>query len=248
MTIDEQQMQQKLQEVSVKSIFRPHKGESKFTLWWKKKVVTYLTQKHPGRKRYEKIHYWAKRRVFQPGIKLLTFLLKDHMIKSLDDIPQEWYNNHIRMFYYSSMKGIDDIWEKFIYNFKVNKKDYPTSKDYLKWIKKTELYSYVNRSNAIKILCTEFLEDTVDREWVNFFMLRMWHVMNDFYGGNVPKPGAYPMYNSTTQHNPNYFIQGMNNVVWNKENIDFEEVIKEEPNDTNKKTNGKSKRTNKKST
>ena len=57
----------------------------------------------------------------------------------------------------------------------------------------------------MKILLTTILEDTFDREVLNYFLLRMWHEMNIYYKGKVPMPGEYPVYVSKFANNPVYF-------------------------------------------
>jgi len=76
------------------------------------------------------------------------------------------------------------------------------------------------RQTIIDIWLTEILEDTVDREWFNFSILRLTRQMMKFYGispeeiKKIPRPGSYPIYKSSNDTNPEYHIQNIHHPVW----------------------------------
>ncbi len=199
------------------NIFRPVKGkpDGKVKKWIKKKMVAYLMGDNLFKKRFTQIHVVAKNKIFKVLMKRFVNVIGEHMVKGLDDIPAQWYNNHIRIFYNSWQNGLDDMFTELIYKLdRPDVKGFENKEAYLAWLKNSRYWSHENRQTIINVWITEILEDTADREWLNFFMLRMWHDMNDFYKGNVPKPGDYPVYTSPTQHNREYFEENRNEPVW----------------------------------
>ncbi len=200
--------------------------------WLRKKVIRYLQETTPEMKRYLRIHHWAKRKIFQRGIKIFRFVLKKYIIKSDAQIPQYWNNNHIRIFYNSFVFGLEDAFKYMVWNMANNKfrEKYKGDTDkYIKWIKNKGHWSYQNRRDFIGIWTCEILEDTFDREWLNMAMMRMAHRMMEHYGVSelerlkVPQPGQYPVYLSPNQNNPNYWMKNNHLPVWN-----HNELVKEE--------------------
>lgn len=76
------------------------------------------------------------------------------------------------------------------------------------------------RKTIINIWMTEVMEDTVDREWFNFSVLRLTRQMMHLYGvhpteiAKIPKPGEYPIYKACIDYNPDYHINNANRPVW----------------------------------
>ena len=171
----------------------------------------------PYMKRYKRIHVWAKNKLFKNGLRIMKKVLKNYTIEDIDKIPNEWYNAHHRMFYHCWHKALDSVFTKMIYPMgKCDAKKFKSPDDYLQHIKLSGYWSYQNRSDIIKIWMCEIMEDTVDREWVNFFMMENYWAMHRFYNGNVPKPNGkdFPVYKSMTQMNPEYFINGRHRPKW----------------------------------
>ena len=155
-----------------------------------------------------------------------------YLIQQFDDIKPNWYNNHARIFYHSWELGLKDMWKKMIWQqIKLSGKKHKakSADDLYKINKYGNRRSYTSRMLIMRLWVTEVLEDTVDREFMNFFMLRMYHTLHKFYDGNVPKPGEYPIFLAGTGYNPKYFFDNINNPVWQPDEIDWfdEDEVKE---------------------
>ena len=175
------------------------------------------------RKRFNVIHNFLKTKLMYP---ILNFIAKKggkYLVQTEQDIPAEWYNNHVRMFYHSFEQGYHDMWYdfKFIRNtakFKEFKEDYTTFFNNDKYSNQSP--SYKSRIMALNIAATEICEDTVDREWLNMSVLRLTHSMMQHYGVSteemkkVPKPREFPVYDTSMEHNPKYFFENRNHKVW----------------------------------
>jgi len=216
--------------IAQKQIFMPVKDyDGKIKKWVKKKMMDYLYKNSPEMKRYLRIHHWAKRKLFQRGIKVFRRVFGKYMIRGDKEIPPEWYNNHIRIFYNSFTMGLKDTWKHMVWNMPGNRN--PEWRNQFKndpeiFFKKSILdanqWSFCNRRDLMGIWVTEILEDTFDREWINMTMMRMTHEMMDWYGvseeerNKVPRPGQYPIYLSSNQNNPQYHLQHQNHPVIGK--------------------------------
>ena len=237
------------------SIFMPVVDkEGKFKLWVKRKMMDYLYNSSPQMKRYLRIHHWAKRKVFQNGIKIFRKIMNKYIIKKDEQIPKEWYNNHLRIFYNSFTIGLKDTWEHMVWKMPAhNQKEYhkkfknDPEHHFYKEIVGKDHWSFCNRKDIIGIWMAEILEDTFDREWINMTMMRITHEMMEYYGipeemrNRVPKPGQYPVYLSKNEHNPLYHLNFAKHPVIGKI-WEPKEVIKYGKNSRNKKSNSKCKR------
>jgi len=241
----------KIQDAANKTIFRPIvKKPGRFELWLKKKMVSYLNKRDPYYNRFMVIHHNNKTKILHRflrlglGINLNTWLLnpvyawfkrrmKDYLIKGLDDIPAEPHNNHLRIFYWCWLKSLDQFWTKFVYCLpgRVDKKRFPTEQIYLDSLKNSKMSfqdrdSHARRKLLIDLWMTEITEDTADREWLNMFLLNIYHQVHQYYGGKVPYPGDQPMYDSGGPHNPKYFLWWDSQKLWHppesKERIEEE--------------------------
>jgi hypothetical protein len=239
-----------------KQIFRPSKKPSKFKTWLNTKLINYLEKNSENGKRFKAIHILLKRRLVCPSLRFVRWLLRKHIIDSDEKIPKEWYNNHARIFYDSFHQGHGDMWKLMVY--RQNEISYAegtsackpndTADEYLAHLKKINHPSYMYRKYIIDIWVTEILEDTADREWLNFSMMRLTHEMMELYGvhpderNKVPRPGQYPIYLSGGPNNPPYFIANRNMPIWrNKHDKEREEPSKNDEtvktgNEDNKRT------------
>lgn len=174
--------------------------------------------------RFRKVHVWAKNKLAYPLLKLFEKVLGKHLIKTIDDIPSTWYNNHMRMMYWSWEQGLEDMW--LLQHREMNqsrKKKFVTSDRYLEEF----VYHKYDTGNKYRkmifqIWLTEAMDDTIDREWFNMYVLRLTHEMMKHYGVSeeemkkVPKVGEYPIFKSGIEYNPGYFIENRNMKVWKK--------------------------------
>jgi len=182
-------------------------------------------------RRFNRIHKVVKVRIVHNALKFLEKVIGKYIIKSSDDIPKKWYNNHLRILYNCWELSIRDMFEILTYNqikFNGNEKkrkkflkDYPTAKKFVDKSGVNKQRSWTSRMMLMRLYMTEVLEDTADREMMNFFMMRVTHEMMMFYGvdvnerAKVPLPGQFPVYYSKTGSYPEYFIKGRNLPVWN---------------------------------
>jgi len=202
------------------SIFRPiTKKESKINKWIKKKMIEHLQKSSPEAKRWHWIHRIVKFRFMHPFLKFLGKFMGKYLIKGSQDIPAEKYNNHIRIFF--------DSWEKALKDMLIGidctlrHKSGPEIEKYKKTIHTNP--AYTARMLLLRLWLTEILEDTADREWLNFFMLRMYHEMHELYGGNVPDIGEFPHYLSLRDGDISYFMKHDRYPLWeSKYEVDLE--------------------------
>ena len=159
-------------------------------------------------KRYNVIHYCLKK-LFYPFLKIGEYIVRKYMVTHVEQVPKEWYNNHIRIFYNTAVKSIRDTF--YNVNFKIDVKRY--GKDaHLDFFKPENLHKdrgFRLRKLACDLLVTEILEDTFDREWINKTMLGMYHELHKLYKGNVPTPEEYPVYDSKQGNDFKYFVKGI---------------------------------------
>ena len=174
--------------------------------------------------RFLSFHQGFKCGIIYPIFNWISKKVSKYLVKELDDIDEGWHNNINRMWYWSMRQGLWDLW----YHFKYDVKSYPKHSklrvkkfgsfdNFVKHYKvKKKWTSHKSRMMGLNIILTEIMEDTVDREWFNFGLLRFWHEMNDFYKdkGGVPKPGEFPIYDVKTENYPEYFVCNMNHPVW----------------------------------
>lgn len=218
-----------IQEAANITIFRPVEGESRIEKWIRIKMINYLRSHDPYTHRFMRIHHYTKSHLIHPILRFIQRRMRGYAIEEFTDIPAVPWNNHIRMFRWCWEKSLDDFWTKFVYCLpgRVNKEKHPTEQAYIDNIRKSrntfqDKESHARRLLLINLWITEILEDTADREWLNMFMLRMYHELHKHYGGKVPYPGQQPLYDSGGPFNPNYFM------AWNKEKLwvpDDKEVI-----------------------
>jgi hypothetical protein len=190
----------------------------------KERMIKYLNDTHPAKSRFMRIHVLVKAKLVFPGIKFLKWLLREYLVKDLNSIPNTWYNAHHRMFYWCWDRALEDEWRLHYYDTNPDnpKSKGLTSDEFYDKVRKTNK-SHIFRMNIIQIWMTEMLEDTVDREWCNFFVMRMTHEMMKFYGVSeaemkkVPMPGEFPIYKCGIQINPPYFMMNRHRRNWNPE-------------------------------
>jgi hypothetical protein len=174
------------------------------------------------RKRWMWIHYTVKKWLMYPLLKFIKKRIGKYLVKSINDIPDEWNNNWLRMFYHSFDKGLDDMWIYMHYD--MNPKHgakYPKFKEYLTFCRRKDNQGDWGRRLLINIWMTEVLEDSIDREWFNMSIMNLVHSAMSFYGiadtemKKVPKPGEFPVYKTANEFNPIYFVTNMDYPVWN---------------------------------
>ena len=191
-------------------IFRPIEGKN----------IHDMEDNKEYRKRFHIIHRVIKNSLIYPVLFFIEKRIGKYLVRKIDDIPEKWFNNHIRMFYHSFNKGLFDMW---IYKYRglKSKRTGKTDGEYLNdFIFKKRNLSHWSRSMLINIWCTEVMEDTIDREWFNMSIMNLAHRMMEHYGvskkerDKVPKPGQFPVYKSMTASNPQYFINNTNEKTW----------------------------------
>jgi len=197
-------------------------------------------------KRFNFHHKFIKR-IVQKVIPFLLDKFNPYIVKNINDFKPIWYNNLLRIWYWSENKGIDDMW---IYMHReMNpqwKQAYKTPSNYLKnlipWRQKN---SDKWAREIIDLQATEILEDSIDREVRNMAVLNQTHEVMKLFGvseaqrNKVPKPGDFPVWSSGVEYDPKYFITNMNMGVWKEpEPFDYD---KEEEEKKNAKNNEKHK-------
>lgn len=198
----------------------------RFMFWFRRKLIWVLDMTFPDKRRYYRIHFFMKNRLLHPAMKFLMKVLGKDRVKSDNDIPHEWYNNHIRLFRYCLKESFDDIWRIMIALQKSKQREVAgeryreKSKEVLEKAKSKPSRSYKTRQFAADLWITEMCEDTVDREQCNYLCMRIFHEMAMLYGVSVeearkvPVPGQWPVYVARAQYDPQYFIQGATFPVW----------------------------------
>jgi hypothetical protein len=208
------------------TIFRPPKKENRLKEWARQKMTKWLIKEEYGKKRFRIIHR-IKLAFVHPLLKYIQFKFGKYMVQNLDDIPANWWNNHLRMFYWCfADKGLEDMW-KYMHWYQnpghFKKQGYNTPQEFFdNYILKHSGYnlSHRHRQLLIKIWMTEVQEDTVDREWINMGVLHLAKECARHYGvaeeelKKIPEPGQFPIYLSTGPHSPNYFLRNRKDKVW----------------------------------
>ena len=218
--IKEEDMQQAVKQ----TIFRPAPPDTKVQGWLRNKANKYVQKSDQGRKRFVRVHMIVKAKLAYPLLKCVDKYLDKYLVRSLDEIPAQAHNNILRMFFWASNKGLEDMWKKFYWTMNPGGKKIQgdTPDGFYERTKKNNK-SHKYRETIINILLTEAAEDTVDREWLNFSCLRFTHAMMNHYGvskeeaDKVPKSGDYPIYLSTNQQNPDFFLKFIGSKVWKPE-------------------------------
>jgi hypothetical protein len=152
-------------------------------------------------KRYHFLHVMIKNKIFKPAKRILMWLFGRHLVHEVSDIPDEPYNNLLRIHLWSRKCSVDFVFKYLCYNLGRGNKPFNTREEYLDWCKKGNFWSYNNRLDVDKLLMTMQLEDTIDREILIRSMLFSYHAMNEAFDGDVPFPWEYPMYKSTYNMN-----------------------------------------------
>ena len=161
---------EKVQKESVRDIFRPGEGAT----WWELKRLNMAKWVFGGdyrHKRYQRIHVFLKSVCFHFGLKIIDKYVGRYMVKELKDIPETWYNNHLRMFYNRATLAIDDIWKFMVFKTSGWTKQYQrhisTPEELLEYVKSVNYHSYRRRRGFINALVTEMCEDTFFTTWKN---------------------------------------------------------------------------------
>lgn len=165
--------------------------------------------------RFNLIHRIIKSKIIHPFLTFVSKKFGKHLINSVEGIPATWFNTHQRIFFDSFDKGLMDMW-LYTYRDMWNEKRYKgmSEEEYLKELDLDNNISHKNRMNIIKCWITYILEDSIDRDWLNFSMLRMYHAMHEYYDGNVPKPEEYPRYASAKEYFKEYHEGHIIDEVW----------------------------------
>jgi len=184
------------------------------------------------RARFRLIHHNLKRGIIHPILNFIKHRFSSVLIKSRSDIPDTWYNSHLRIWYDSHITGLDDMWlHLHLHMARLQRNKYHvmavtrfgesyTDVQYLSMIKETCHISHDNRKLLIDLAITEALEDTIDREWLNNSVMRITHNMMKLYGidekerNKVPLPGKFPVYASYTGFYPEYFNKNKDMRRW----------------------------------
>lgn len=163
--------------------------------------------------RFQMIHNGVKNGIIHPLLRFIAKRLGKFIVNNIDDIPPKWFNTHHRIFYWAWEQGLEDMW-CYTYMPKYQEK-YGSKENFLNtFVKDKTNFSNHHRMLLVKIWMTEIMEDTIDREWLNFFMLRMYWAMNDYYKGNVPTIPEHPTYSTAKEFNPDFHMQNMDRPVW----------------------------------
>lgn len=199
------------------TIFRPPQPRTKGLKLWLEKKISGDNTLDLQMRRFNRVHTITKNWMFKPVMKLLRLIMGRYAINSLDDIPLKPWNNHARMFYHCWQEAlIDDFagvpfnnetgwWFARPFKNRFYFKDYLTQSGY---------WSYENRKDFINLWMTEILEDTFDRNWLDYMMIRLYWTMHEHYNGNVPKLGEYPKYTGRICNNKQYFDKFVGKEVW----------------------------------
>jgi len=240
MTLEEIERLKNIKANKSELIFRPDQEYRKGIMGWiEKKLVRPRKDQteHPRARRYLFIHVFLKNKMFKNGLKVMKKLTGKYLIKNIEEIPEKPYNNHLRIFYYCYQKALEDSFSGIPFNSKelraeVSHMKFKSRPEYVKWMQDTKYWSYDNRMTAVGLLMMEFLEDTFDREVLNYMMIRMWHEMNKFYEGKVPIPGEFPVYTSRFANNEPYFARFKEdrwNKVWGPRLMVKDELEEDDP-------------------
>lgn len=229
-------------------------GNKVDTSTWSARFREYMIKKlilmRPEHKRFNKIHTWLKQFFLYNIITLSSKIINKYLITKDDDIDRYSHNNHIRMFRWAWGESVKDIWRIYVYRQKkfkgklnINKEgNTETSDDIVNNAISRNRRSYMARQLAKDVFVTEMLEDTADREWCNYFVLRLTHEIMKFYGvggkarKKVPVPGEYPVYESQDKRHINYFMQFIEEPTWI--HPDHKDLIRQAKKMSNKRNKG----------
>jgi hypothetical protein len=255
--IPEGMTQKEIEEYIKKTIFRPVENDNhihvdkyfkevRYILDNKRKqledtkkeisMLEQLADPNYGRKkkRWTFLHKKIKHPIIYSILFFLEKRMKKYLVKNIEDVPERWSNNLLRMFYNSFHKGLYDMW---IYQHRAmnpyNKAKYGSPSQYLGGNLKIDFknppskknLSHWSRLQILNLLLTEACEDTIDREWFNMSILNLTHMMMEFYGvsekerDKVPRSGEnkFPVFTSGIEFHPQYFIENKDYPVWKSE-------------------------------
>ena len=189
------------------------------------KVEKFLQYTSPEMRKWRWVHKVVKKRLIHKLLRFIERFMGKYVLSGFDEIKVCWWNNHIRMLYNCAELALDDMYTHMIYEGnvtmnKINGKEPPVFDEYMNTAKKSP--SYLARKLLLRLWTTEVLEDTVDREWMNMFMMRAYWAMHDFYKGKVPRPGQFPVYDTTKPRSIVYFFQNRNMPVWQPQELNKE--------------------------
>lgn len=195
------------------------------------------------RKRFNVVHRYVKNRLFYPLIKFFSKNMGKYIIKDINDIEPVWHNNFLRMYYHSFEVGLKDMWiymHREMNQFKKSK--FPGLSNYYENYVKTR-YDKGNwgRQEIVNIWMTEVLEDSIDREWFNMSIMNLVHTAMEFYNispderKKVPRPNEFPVYKSSNEKNPEYFVKNMKYPVWQCPKPKTDQEYEKEVNTKNEK-------------
>lgn len=194
-------------------------------------------------KRFNIVHKIIKGKLIYPMLWFIAKRMGPYLVKNIDDIEPTWNNNHLKMWYYSWKKGLNDMWIYMHREMNPHRKaQTKTPSGYLKaYIPWRYGQSDWGRNFAIDIWMTEMLEDSIDREWLNFSTMNLTHQMMEHYGvskrerDKVPRAGnnKFPVYKAGIEYNPKYFLENMEEPVWKKpEEHDYDKEEQDKNNET----------------
>ena len=215
--------------VTVRSnIFRPISPHAsiggKWTIRFRKLLVKLIDLTFPTQRRYFYVHTIVKDWFTRPALKLLVRVMGKNLVTEDSQIPQHWYNNHIRLFRWCFDRGLKDMYEKWVYNqlcLNGQNTGEPVTEDPVQFMHRSiKGQPYRFRKTFLDIWTTEMLEDTADREQCNFMVMHIAHQMMQLYGVSpeerrkVPVAGVYPMYLAKGPHWPEYFVRHAMFPLW----------------------------------
>ena len=170
-------------------------------------------------KRWNFIHKFVKGKLIHTGIKIVSMILGKYLIKSLDDIPKDAYNNMQRIMYHSYVKGIEvshgRIWYDFYIKNNIDVGGMSKDEYWEMWSK--EAKSFEARMLMLNLFMTEILEDTFDRAVIDITMIEAYHQIHELYGGKVPTVKEFRIYDSRDARDIKYFFDTIKTPTWRKD-------------------------------
>jgi len=130
------------------------------------------------------------------------------MVKKREDIPDEVYNENLKILWDVWEKGTEDWFYTFYggyVNGEVNEERMKDLKE--NWKTREKEHWYKITKTFMKLLQTIALEDTAYRDYLNFLMMRMQKEMNDHY--EPGKEHKLPLYINKYDNFIQYFIEWM---------------------------------------
>lgn len=233
-----EQVQRDMQHATTQNIFRPviqskiHDRLVIILQWLFRKADKCLGMTSPEMRRWNRVHKFVKVMVVHNALRIIDRLLgKRYVLANIDGINDDWWNNHLRMFYQCWEDSTDDIFTKMNYPVTVtNHKNLnlkpPTITQYMDKVRLQR--SHKSRLLLMRLWMTEVMEDTADRALMDSLMMRIYWTMHDHYKINnnreVPRPGKYPIYNFGKKCDPIYFYTNRNIPVWNNKLREVDEI------------------------